>query len=72
MRAAELQDSMISFINFTPNEAYERCQGIRDICEDITTPDPNNAKTHIRPGKSDLEILSKEILQEIQNMKDIC
>ena len=61
IRAAELQDNTISLINFTPNRAYKRYMALKEICDQIRLPDPENIKTQIRPGKSDFEVWIKVI-----------
>ena len=57
----ELQDSRISLISFTPKGAYDRFQGIKDICDNIRKPDPDNIKVQIRPAIDDFEIFIKRL-----------
>ena len=61
IRAAELQNDQIKLINFTPQGAYRRYQGMIEICKKIRAQDPEYIRAQIRPAKDDFEIFIKKL-----------
>ena len=61
LKAASLKNKEINLVMFTPGEAFERIKTLRKLCEAIRSPDKENIKTQIRPGRDDFDVYVKNL-----------